>query len=244
MIKKISCFIFLLMFSTSLYAQETGEKKLKFVTPLDMVKWTVLDDFSTLDKWDLSAAPEKNEDMKSGKAYYKKTEPGVVFQHVVGERFTDKYQKDKYGKNPSCLGVKILFPEFSKEHVFIGPKESWKIDGVCKLIWVWLLGRGNNVDLEIILRDYLGRTYFLPVANLDFLGWKYSKIKVPYYIPQSFNVHPQRKTIEILGFFAANNPAQYADRVHEPIYIYIDQFEVMVDRFADYYPGLEIQDEW
>ncbi len=234
------------MFSISLYAQgeDAGEKKLKFVTPMDLVRWTVLDDYSVLDKWDLSATPEKKEDMKLGKAYYKKTEPGVIFQHVLGGRFANKYMTDKYGKNPSCLGIKILFPEFSREHVFIGPKESWKIDGVCKQICVWLLGRGNNIDLEIMLRDYLGRTYFLPVAKLDFLGWKYFEINIPFYIPQNFNIYPQRETIEIVGFLAANNPEQYSGKIVKPVYIYFDQFEALIDRFADYYPGLEVSDDW
>ena len=68
---------------------------------------------------------------------------------------------------------------------------------------------------------------------------------MPLYVPQDYNVYPQRRTIEVLGFLAANRPEQYSDIKYKPTYIYFDQFEVKSDRFADYYPGLEIKDdEW
>ncbi len=239
--KKLFIIIMVLSFINVVDAQLARNIKLKFETPLDLQRWSIVDDFNKCDNWELSSSTTSEITGQGIPTYFRKVEPGVKFLSVSGE---PRFFTDEYKNNPSCLGVKVVFPEMSKAIVTLKPKENYKIDGRCKKIALWLLGRGRDVDFGIIIRDYLGKNYYLDVTKLNFVGWKYFKIDVPLYIPQSFDIYPQRMTIEIVGFYVVNHPTQYADTLYQPFYLYIDQLEVLVDRFTQQYPGIEIEDNW
>jgi len=239
--RKLFIFLIVLSLTDIANAQLARNIKLRFTTPLDLQRWTVVDDFNTVDNWELSSSTTSEKTGQGIPVYFRKVEPGVNFLSVSGEQ---RFFTDAYKNNPSCLGIKVVFPEMSSAIVTLSPKENYKIDGRCKKLAFWLLGRGRNVDFGIIIKDYLGRYYYLDVTKLNFIGWKYFKIDIPIYIPQSFDIYPQRMTIEIAGFYVINHPTQYADTLYKPFYLYIDQLDAMVDRFTKQYPGIEIRDDW
>ncbi|MDD5065465.1 MAG: flagellar filament outer layer protein FlaA [bacterium] len=239
--------LFIMFFTMSLAGQTDYQNiKLKFVTPLDYQRWVLVDDFefSKINNWDLNASSQKSSEQKSEstelKAYFKKTEPSLVFSSLK----TGRFLMDNYKDNSSCLGVKVSFPELIRASVFLKAKQSYQMDGYCKKIALWVLGRGRNVDFELILKDYLGRNYPVFVSKLDFLGWKYCEVSIPSYIPQNYDLYPQRKVIELAGFQVTCIPSQFADEQHKTFYVYIDQVEALLDQYAKTYPGLEISDEW
>lgn len=224
--------------------KETKAMKLRFKTSLDFQKWAVLDsfEFDKLNNWELSSAKTADEPAAGGgiKTYFKKIEPSLVFSQIKGGRFFF----EEYAQNRSCLGVKVLFPELISASVFLIPKESYKVDGLCKKIGLWLLGRGKNVDFSIVVRDYMSRKYPLFVTKLDYLGWQYFEVTVPPHIPQNYDSFPQKELIEIAGFMATFHPGKFADELHRPVYIYMDQLEALLDQNVTAYPGMEIQDNW
>lgn len=247
--RKVLIIIFIIIFYGSLSAQsKVEEMKLKFITPFDFQRWTVIDDFNfnKINNWELSPETETKKINSLIPAetipvlFYKKVAPGVKFSAVQGKRFLTSQYKD----NPYCLGVKIVFPEMFETTVFLKPKEDYQLNGVCRKISLWILGRGRNVDFQIVIKDYLNRPYFLNVGKLNYLGWKYWEIDIPIEIPQKFDIYPQRETIKIVGFLVTNHPTQYIEELYQPCYIYIDQLEVLLNNYMDIYPGLEIKDDW
>ncbi len=241
--KKLMVIFLILCITNTISAQLARNIKLKFITPLDFKRWTVIDNFNfdKINKWDLTEKSSAKKSPLAVPVYFKKIEPGAKFIQLRGdERFFTK----EYLNNPACLGVKILFPELKQTIVTLLPKESYKIDGKCKKLALWLLGRGRNFDFGIVIKDYLNRLYYLEVAKLDFMGWRYFEKKIPPYIPQSYDIYPQRMTIEIVGFYVVNHPSRYADILYRPFYLYIDQLEGLIDKFTTQYPGIEILDNW
>lgn len=226
-----------------MFSQAGKNLNLKFITPLDFERWTIIDDFNfdKIQNWDLTEKAESTVPQVGVPIFFKKISPGVKFLSVRGD---ERFYTEEYKSNPYCLGVKIIFPEMLRTTVKLIPKESYKIDGRCKKLGLWLLGRGGNFDFGIIIRDYLGRNYFFDITKLDFLGWQFFEFKIPPYIPQSFDIYPQKMTIEIVGFYVTNNPTRYADIINKPLYLYIDQLEGLIDKFSSQYPGVEIIDNW
>lgn len=225
----------------NLFAQKAYYDSLRKQNAFDINFWNTLDDmnFGKINKWDLSK--KTVEEGKPGvMKLFKKVEPGVPFRRVEGERFL----YSEYDNNPACLGVKILFPEMISASVSLIPKETYKLDGYCKKIGFWILGRGRDVDLEIIIKDYLGKFYYLEAGKVDFLGWRYIEINIPPTIPQDFEAFPQKELLEFVGFVFTNNPKRYADELYQPFYVYIDQIEAYLDNYISVYPGIEIKDGW
>ncbi len=222
------------------------DKKLRFITPYDLQRWTIIDDFNfnKVKNWKFSSDTKKIEalDMNNNipVIYYKKMQPGVKFSSVEGARFLGK----KYDENPYCLGVKIVFPRMISTSVFLQPIAPYTLNGVCNKMSIWLLGRGRDVNIEIVLKDYLNRLYYLHIANLNYLGWKYWEIDVPENIPQNANQFPQKETLKIMGFLVTNHPKRFSENIYQPFYLYMDEFEVLLDSNIDDYPGLEIKDNW
>ncbi len=241
--KRLIIYLFLSLFSfTYILSGQNGNKvKLKFVTPLDLYGWAMVDDFNfeKIKNWNLNYK-SGGQEKRYTPIFYRKVDPGADMGNLEGGRFL----LEKYKKNPSCLGIKIQFPERIQTCAFVKPKEGYKLDGVCREVSLWILGRGKNVDIEIVFSDYLGRYYYLPICKLDFLGWKYFRVKVPESIPQNYNVFPQRETLKFEGFLAINHPLKFAYELYQPFYLYVDQLEVRLDRNAESYPGLEISDGW
>ncbi len=246
--RKFIVLLVLSIINVTLNAQlsRPADRKLKFITPLDLQRWTIIDDFNfdKVKNWKLSTDTKKVEKLDLGNnipvIYYKKMQPGVKFSSVEGGRFLSV----KYENNPYCLGVKVIFPRMISASVFLQPNEPYKLTGVAKKISLWLLGRGRDVDVEIVLKDFLNRLYYLPVANMNYLGWKYFEIDVPQDIPQNANEYPQRQLLDIMGFLVTNHPKRFAEDIYQPFYLYIDELEVLLDENINNYPGLEIKDNW
>jgi len=227
--------------------ERAGDKKLKFITPYDLQRWTIIDDFNfdKIKNWTLTSSDTKKVEklpvnVNIPVVYLKKISPGVKFSAVEGGRFLT----EQYKNNPYCLGVKVVFPRMAATSVFLKPDKPYQLNGYCKKISLWLLGRGRDVDFELVIKDYLGRLYYLYVTKLNYLGWRYFEINIPAEVPQNFNEYPQRETISIEGFLITNHPKKYTGEVYKPFYLYIDELEVLLDRNYKIYPGLEIKDNW
>jgi len=248
-VKKNSIILFFLIIfslSTGLNAQKQNvyDMKLKFITAINLRYWTVVDDFDfqKSNNWEFNYKQGAGdpEDTSGKKVFLRKVEPGAKFSEVEGGRFLS----EKYNISTSCLGAKIVFPEHYQTTFLVRPKESMLVNGLCRKISLWVLGRGKNIDLEIAVSDYLGKGYFLYAGKLDFIGWKYLEVEIPASIPQNFGSFPQQELIKFEGFLVTNNPSRFADEIYKPYYFYVDHLEALMDQNVEKFPGVEITDNW
>jgi len=243
MLRKIIIIIVSLLSVFSLNAQ-----KGKFITPFDYRQWSTVDDFefSEVNNWELNADEAKDITTapRYGAAYYKKINKGVKYKLLKGGRFI---KEKKYQKNDACLGVKVCFPEFVSENLNLFPKESYKLKGICSKLAFWVLGREHNVDFDLVLEDYSGTRYYLPITKLNYLGWRFFEIHIPSLIEEYYKFHPKEKILEnmkLVGFIVTNYPDPYSPELWAPTYLYIDQIEFFADMYVESYPGKEIKDDW
>ncbi len=241
---------FLFIFGISLQAQykEEVRKPVEFETFLKGGRWVVLDDFDNTTHWDLTPPAELKqyentspEDVKTPKVLIKTIPTGVDFR-IIGGRFL------RYIDNKGSLGFKIIFPVNQSVTVPLFTKQPYELEGYCKKLSFWLLGRGRPEIFGIILEDYKGRSYYIDVTKLDFLGWKKFEVNIPPTIPQTYQPYPKyprRKIITLKGFTVTHIADRTMDEfILVPLYIYIDHLEAFLDDAIETYPGIEIQDNW
>lgn len=66
------------------------------------------------------------------------------------------------------LGVKAYYYKRAPEYISIYPSRPIPIEGICKTISLWAIGRNYEHTLKILLRDYYGNYAELTVGKLNF----------------------------------------------------------------------------
>ncbi|GEM_PF-2793049 len=231
-----------------------------FRTPQDYNQWKTLDDFELCSNWTLFS-----DDLETVSNAHTKLDPtpgiGLMDYTVMlrrvksgasfnlhGETFLYQRQKEnvsnRYGKGTPyqnySLGARINYPIDAKMTVLIEPKKPYPLIGHVSYLRMWVLGRGDNYQVDIWIRDYTGTLQVIPVTKTDFIGWRLCKIPIPPTIPQNWLPYPERKILWIEGIAVTNRGGELA----HSFYVYFDQLEMKTDTFLPWFDGQDIPDGW
>ncbi len=134
------------------------------------------------------------------------------------------------------LGVRVEYLHRGYTDFEIRAQKPIPIEGITKTLSVWVVGRNYDNVLKIIIEDFFGREYELPLGTLNFQGWKKLTVAVPPQSPDGTsgivqrNYHyNNRMGIKVVGFKVECDPMQ----AYGSYYIYFDDLRAVTDLFAE-----------
>jgi hypothetical protein len=138
--------------------------------------------------------------------------------------------------NKYVLGVRADFYHRGYNEIDITASRPIPIEGITKTISVWVVGRNYDNILVIVLQDFFGNTYDLPMGKLNFQGWKKITVAVPPQNPDGRTGIVQRNFhynthmgIKVVGFKILCDPAED----YGSYYVYFDDMRAVTDLFAE-----------
>jgi len=152
---------------------------------------------------------------------------------IADERYVgiDPKVSDQY-----VLGVRTDFFRRGHNQIQIMAKRPIPIEGITKTISVWAVGRNYNHTLKIVVQDFFGSRFELPMGKLNFQGWKKLSVAIPPQNPDGRTGIVQRNYhynthmgIKVLGFKIECDP----DEAFGVYYIYLDDLRAVTDLFAE-----------
>jgi hypothetical protein len=158
---------------------------------------------------------------------------GKALEPIPDERYIgiDPKVADMYS-----FGARVDFYRRGYNEIFVMAKKPIPIEGISKTVSVWVVGRNYNHSLKLIVEDFFGRRFELPMGKLNFQGWKKLSVAIP---PQSadgtsgivqrnfhYNSH---MGIKVAGFKIECDPME-AFGVY---YVYFDDLRTVTDLFAE-----------
>jgi len=111
------------------------------------------------------------------------------------------------------------------------------LKGIVQRLDLWVWGAGYAYDLEILVRDCNGRIHTLPVATLNYHGWRNLAVTVPTNIQQKSRYLSQRKYMSFVAFRIRTHPTENVD----DFYIFFDEFKALTNTRAASYDGFELE---
>ncbi|MDR1894338.1 MAG: flagellar filament outer layer protein FlaA [Spirochaetales bacterium] len=127
------------------------------------------------------------------------------------------------------LGVKAYYYHRAMEYIQIEPARPIPIEGVCKVISLWVVGRNYEHVLKVLLEDYYGNAIELTVGKLNFSGWRRMSVRVPESIAQRDLHFSNSMGIRLRGF---RIECDLRDTMGT-YYVYFDDLRALTDLFPE-----------
>lgn len=127
------------------------------------------------------------------------------------------------------LGVKAAFYKRSVTSFSIVPSNPMPVEGICKTVSVWVIGRNTDHMLKLLVKDQFGHKAEITMGKLNFAGWKKMTVAIPTSIVQKDYHYVNKIGIEILGFRVDCNPVE----AYGSYYIYLDDLRATTDLFTE-----------
>jgi hypothetical protein len=138
---------------------------------------------------------------------------------------------DKY-----VLGTRVDFLHRGVTSFTLAPIRPLPIEGICKTVSIWVIGRNYNHELKLLIQDFFGRNYELYMGKLNFQGWKKLTVAIPPQADDGINGIVQRNYhynnqmgIKIAGLRIDCDPTEAMGSY----YIYFDDLRAVTDLFAE-----------
>lgn len=152
---------------------------------------------------------------------------GVKAQFIKkGYNWIELYPDKATGKN-------ILDANGNPDPTIETKREPMNLIGVVKSLDVWVWGGNYKYWIEFYLLDYKGFLHRVPVGDIDFVGWRNLRTKIPEYIPQAEKHVPFLKPLKLqtIKFWA------YPDERVDQFYVYLDYMQVQTDVYLERFNG-------
>ncbi|HAK44410.1 MAG TPA: flagellar filament protein FlaA [Spirochaeta sp.] len=143
---------------------------------------------------------------------------------VEGEEEVGIQEADDY-----VLGVRANFYKRSVTSFAVLPSKPMAVEGICKTISVWVIGRNTDHLLKLLIKDQFGHQAEVTMGKLNFAGWKKMTVAIPSHIVQKDYHYVNKIGIEILGFRIDCN----AEETYGSYYIYFDDLRATTDLFTE-----------
>jgi len=127
------------------------------------------------------------------------------------------------------LGAKVGFYKRSITSFAVFPSNPMPVEGICKTVSVWVIGRNTNHMLKLLIKDHFGTQAEITMGPLNFTGWKKMSVAIPTHITQRDYHYNNRMGIEILGFRVDIDP----EEAYGNYYIYFDDLRATTDLFSE-----------
>jgi len=138
------------------------------------------------------------------------------------------------------LGIKAAFSRKGYNWIDIFPKADkakGKFPGTVKSIDMWVWGGNFFYNLEIVIEDFRGYRYSLPMGDLQYFGWRNKNVQIPPSIPQDEPYAPRTKGLRFNKFRIYSTPGERVDRFH----CFFDYFKIVTDAYKEQYDGWELE---
>lgn len=127
------------------------------------------------------------------------------------------------------LGVKVGFYKRSVTSFAVLPSNPMPVEGICKTVSVWVIGRNTDHMLKLLVKDHFGNKAEITMGKLNFAGWKKMTVAIPATIVQKNYHYANRMGIEILGFRVDCDP----EEAYGSYYLYLDDLRATTDLFTE-----------
>ncbi|MDH5716870.1 MAG: flagellar filament outer layer protein FlaA [Spirochaetia bacterium] len=192
------------------------------------------------DEWEVKASPS----LPIGKAEVKLVD-GVPKnlsddqnnKKSLGLKFSFAYQ----GYNSVTLTPKNTIRRYlgqldeKNERAFVDI-QGISLPGKVRAVGVYVLGRGNDYNMEAWVEDWRGDTHLLKFGSLNFIGWRPLIAKIPVSIPQDIESFPPNKNLVLKKFVIRSTP----NSGKEDVYLFFDGLKVLSDSYQVQFGGDEI----
>jgi TonB family protein len=127
-----------------------------------------------------------------------------------------------------ALGIKVEFLRRSASIATIAPPEPLIAGLRCAFLSLRVLGRSYRHELSIVVLDYYGRPFELPLGRLDFSGWKKLTVYVPLEIVQDDAHYERPGGLRIAALRLRFDP----EEAYGSFYAYFDRLEATIDGYG------------
>lgn len=127
------------------------------------------------------------------------------------------------------LGAKVQFYRRTVTNFSIMPAKPMAVEGICKTVSVWVIGRNTNHMLKLIIKDHFGNNAEITMGKLNFSGWKKMTVAIPSHIVQKDYHYVNKLGIEIVGFQIDCAP----EETYGTYYVYFDDLRATTDLFTE-----------
>jgi hypothetical protein len=200
---------------------DTAQQKLKEVS---------IDEFEAAGFWDALLSPD---DGVITARLFEGGPAGKALEPVADPRYA--------GTSPTAvakyvLGIRADFYRRGTNEIKVMAKRPLPVEGIAKTISVWVVGRNYNHLLKVMIQDFFGGSFELPLGKLNFQGWKKLSVAVPPQNPDGLTGIVQRNFhynthmgIKIVGFKIECEPSE----AFGSYYVYFDDLRAVTDLFAE-----------
>jgi hypothetical protein len=232
-------FIVIVMASALVFAQQAASatevgspdpNKIGVETAQQKLKEVSVDQFEAAGFWD---AKISNDDGVTTARLFEGRPAGSAAEPVADPRYVGK---DPKIVNKYVFGVRTDFYKRGYNEIFILAKRPIPIEGITKIVSVWVVGRNYNHELYLQLQDFFGNEFELRMGKLNFQGWKKLTVAIPPQNPDGKTGIVQRNFhynshmgLKIKGFRIKCDP----DEAYGSYYIYFDDLRAITDLFAE-----------
>lgn len=136
------------------------------------------------------------------------------------------------GDDVSSLGVKVSFIRRGVTTIGVTAVNPIPIDGLVKVVSVWVAGRNVPHKLSLMVRDQDGRIQKLYMGMLNFSGWKQLSVAIPSKVQQRSS-RANRVGLQVVGFEIDTA----IEDTRGTYYVYFDDMRAWVDFAAFKFAG-------
>jgi len=200
---------------------DTAQQKLQEVS---------IDQFEAAGFWE---ARISNDDGIATARLFEGRPAGSAAEPVADPRYVGK---DPAIANKYVFGVRTDFYQRGYNEIFVAAKRPVPIEGITKIVSVWVIGRNYEHELYLQLQDFFGNEFELRMGKLNFQGWKKMTVAIPPQNPDGRTGIVQRNFhynshmgLKVKGFRIKCDP----DEAYGSYYIYFDDLRAITDLFAE-----------